>query len=152
MASRHSLRSPIASLVGAVILAPLVTRILLLFEGGVDLRTADLEGLAADIGISLVLASGLIAATRFGSWFRWVGPMCVGFWCVANFANYEHIHELGSMASLSHAGYLADPTFFRGSVLAPTHPFLLVLTTLASVALVWRALAPDRPKTARPRC
>lgn len=146
MASRHSLRSPIPSLVGAVILAPLVTRILLLFEGGVDLRTADLEGLAADIGISLVLASGLIAATRFGSWFRWVGPMCVGFWCVANFANYEHIHELGSMASLSHAGYLADPTFFRGSVLAPTHPFLLVLTTLASVALVWRASAPDRPK------
>jgi hypothetical protein len=73
-----------------------------------------------------------------------VATVLVTGWCVINFANYEHIRELGSMANLSHAAYVLDPVFFRGSVLAPTHPVLLMLTGLISTILAWWALGPDR--------
>jgi len=33
-------------------------------------------------------------------------------WCLINFANYEHIRELGAMARLTYAGFVVDPTFF----------------------------------------
>lgn len=142
-------RSSVAPIVGAVVLAPLVVRLLLLFEERIALRTADLQGLIADVGVSLLLASALIAASRHGRATRLAGTLCVGFWCLSNFANYEHIRELGSMAGLSHAGFVIDRTFFHGSVLAPTHPLLLVFTALVSMALAWLGTDPDRPRSPR---
>ena len=38
---------------------------------------------------------------------------------------------------LTHAGFLADETFLKGSVLSPTHPFLLAGILCGSCLLTW---------------
>jgi len=121
----------------------MIVRAVLRVEAKIAVGGGDLLGVAADVGVSLILAAGLIAATTSGSWIRPAGAVTAGVWCLLNFANYEHIRELGSMASLSNAGYVFDPTFFRGSVLEPTHPILLILTCFTSAILVWIGLGSD---------
>jgi hypothetical protein len=68
----------------------------------------------------------------------------VALWCITNFGNYEHIRELGSMARLTYAGYLADPTFLLGSGLAFSHPMVLFLVVIVSCGVVW--VSPQRPR------
>lgn len=144
MSSSTQSRWPLPALVGAVVLPPLTVRTLLLTEGHLLPGRADLLGVAADLGISLLLASVAAVAVRTSRRFRPVATALVAGWCVINFANYEHIRELGAMASLANAAYVIDPTFFRGSVLAPTHPLLLMQIVLASTIAAWCALNPDR--------
>ena len=131
-----------AALVGASLIAPVVVRMTQMLDHDLVMRLADCRGFVMDLGVSLLLASGLGALTRLSRFTRPAGAIVVGFWSLVNFANYEHIRELGSIVNLSYAGYLTDATFFRGSALAPTHPVLLFVTTLVSVVLVASALDP----------
>ncbi|TFG37942.1 MAG: hypothetical protein E4H44_04590, partial [Candidatus Aminicenantes bacterium] len=142
MSSNFQPRCSLAAILGAVFLPPLVVRALLLVEGRLSLRGADLSGVVADLGVSLVLGSVAAATVRTHRWFRPVATVLVAGWCAVNFANYEHIRELGSMANLSHASYVLDPVFFRGSALAATHPVLLIVTMLTSTISAWCALGP----------
>lgn len=132
-------------LVGAAALPQLVARAALLVEGSVPLAVADLRGLAADCTASLVIAALLavppIRSSRLG---RALGSVVIGAWSLINFANYEHVRELGSLVNIANAGYVTDPTFFRGSVLAPTHPVVLLSTTLLAVAGAWWAMRQER--------
>jgi arylsulfatase A-like enzyme len=131
-----------AALVGASLIAPVIVRMTQMLDHDLSMRIADCRGFVMDLGVSLLLASGLGALTKLPRFTRPAGAIAVGFWSLLNFANYEHIRELGSIVNLSYAGYLTDATFFRGSALAPTHPVLFLVTALVSVVLVIYALEP----------
>jgi arylsulfatase A-like enzyme len=143
---RESSASPYrwAALVSAALVAPVVVRFTQMLDHDLTMRLADCRGFFADLGVSLLLASGLAALTKLPRFARTAGAIVVGFWSLLNFANYEHVRELGSIVNLSYAGYMTDATFFRGSALAPTHPILLVVTTLVSISLVISALDPKQ--------
>ena len=120
-----------------------MVRVVGLTGNNLGLVAVDGRGFLSDIAVSLLVAGvvgGLAGLRRFG---RWLGLALVMVWCLANFANYEHIRELGSMVGFSHAGYITDPTFFMGSALSPSHPLLLVASLAASFAMAWWALAKD---------
>ena len=131
------------ALVGSTTLAPVVVRVSQISDARIALRLADLRGFAADLALALVLAAGIAALPKTRAVGRWVGAVLIGIWCLVHFANYEHVRELGSVVDLSQAGYMMDPTFFRGSVLAPTHPVLLAVTTLIAIGMVVWALGGD---------
>jgi hypothetical protein len=133
-----------AALVGATVAAPIVVRVTQMLGHDLSMTIADCSGFVADLGVSLLLAAGIAALTRLPRFARSVGVVLIGFWSLLHFANYEHIRELGSIVNLGYAGYVADETFFRGSVLAPTHAALLISTTVISIVMVWFALGANR--------
>ncbi len=109
----------------------------LLVDLQLGLGRNDLFGLTADLAVSLVIAAGLgalISASKHG---RWAALVLGTIWILLSFANYEHIRELGSMVALAHSGYLADPTFFRASVMAPARPLLLVAVVIGAWFTLW---------------
>ena len=102
---RESSASPYrwAVLVGAALIAPLVVRITQMLDHDLSTQLADWRGIVADLGVSLLLASGIAALTRLPRLARTAGAIVVGLWSLLNFANYEHIRELGSIFNLSYA-------------------------------------------------
>jgi phosphoglycerol transferase MdoB-like AlkP superfamily enzyme len=138
-----------AALIGATVLAPTVVRVTQILDHRLAMRLADCRGFLADLAVSLLLAAGIAVLAKTPRVGRWVGVTLIVIWSLVNFANYEHIRELGSVVNLSHAGYVTDATFLRGSVLAPTHPVLLVLTTLISLIVVLYAVSTGRQYRAR---
>jgi hypothetical protein len=128
---------PLAVLTGIASLPPLVVRLLLMIDHRLAPKFGDLAGLTADLSLSLMVASGIGVLVRYSAWGRWVSIGLLGLWSLVNFANYEHIRELGSMVAFAYAGYLADPVFVRGSALAPSRPLMLIVVTLASCLALW---------------
>ena len=137
MAVEITSRRPQGLIVVAVFLSPLVTRVMLLIEHDLGFRAGDLRGLALDLAVSLLVATAALFLLRCKRWGRPAATVPVALWCLINFANYEYIRELGSMARLTYAGYLADPTFLFGSGLAFSHPVILFLVVTVSCVVVW---------------
>ena len=137
MAAETSSCRPVVYVVAAIFLSPLVVRAMLLIEDNLRFRGGDLRGLTLDLAVSLLVATATLFLLRFKRWGRPAATVLVALWCIINFANYEHIRELGSMARLAYAGYLADPTFLLGSGLAFSHPMTWFLVLLVSCAVLW---------------
>lgn len=137
MAAEITSRRPEGLIVAVVFLSPLVTRVMLLIEHDLGFRAGDLRGLALDLAVSLLVATAALFLLRCKRWGRPAATVLVALWCLVNFANYEYIRELGSMARLTYAGYLADPTFLFGSGLAFSHPVILFLVVIVSCLVVW---------------
>lgn len=121
----------------AIFLSPVVVRSLLLLEGDLGIRAADLRGLFADLGVSMLIASGIAVTRNLHRWSRLAATALVLCWVLANFVNYEHIRELGSTVALAYAGYAVEPTFLVGSGLASTHPVILLGVVTVSCTLLW---------------
>jgi hypothetical protein len=117
---------------------------MLITEHNLRVRAGDLHGFAFDVGVSLLVAIVILFLLRIERWGRPAAMVLVALWCLINFANYEHIRELGSMAKLTYAGNIADPTFLFGSGLAFSHPMVLLLVVIVSCAVVW--VSPQRPR------
>ena len=138
---------PGGRVVWAVLLSPLVVRVLLITEYNLRVRAGDLRGLALDVAVSLLVAIAILFVLRFRRWGRPAAMVLGALWCLINFANYEHIRELGSMARLTYAGNILDPTFLLGSGLAFSHPMVLLLVVIVSCAVIW--VSPQRPRFER---
>ena len=65
---------------------------------------------------------------------------------MAQYANYEVVSALGSLASISDAHFFASPAFVFGSALAVSRPLLLAFLVAASVALAAWSLPAVRPR------
>jgi len=125
----------------------MVVRTMLITEHNLRVRVGDLRGLALDLAVSLLVAIAVLFVLRFERWGRPAAMALVALWCIINFANYEHVRELGSMVRLTYAGYLADPTFLLGSGLAFSHPMILFLVVIVSCAVLW--VSPQCPRFER---
>ena len=127
-----------ALLIGAVVVSPAVVRIALFCESRLSVDPADGVGVLADIASCLLVIAGLAGLAGLSNLKRLgflIGCTSSVLWSLLNFANYEHIRELGSVVDFSYAHYLFDMPFLRGSALAPTHPVLLAVTTTCATAL-----------------
>ena len=130
-----------------LLLSPLVVRTMLITENNLRVRAGDLRGLALDVAVSLLVAIAVLFVLRLKRWGRPAALALAALWCLINFANYEHIRELGAMARLTYAGYLADPTFLLGSGLAFSHPMFFFLVVIVSCAVLW--VSPQYPRSER---
>ena len=141
---RVSLLRHLAALV-AVLLSPVALRLLLVWErtGGFGLQ--DLRGLVSDAAVSLVVLALLVA---LGRRLRILAALLLVVWCIAQYANYEIVSALGSLASLSDAGYLGDSTFLLGSALVVSRPVTLAALLVASLALGHVGILRLRPRVA----
>ena len=147
MTAKTTSRRPEGYVVAAIVLSPLVVRAMLITEHDLRVRAGDLRGLALDLAVSLLVATATLFLLRFERWGRPAAMALVALWCIINFANYEHIRELGSMARLTYAGYLADPTFLMGSGVASSHPMIFFLVVIVSCAVLW--VSPQCPRFER---
>lgn len=118
-------------------LAPWAFRVVALVDAGRKLGLADARGFAADAAVAAVLLAALWPLARLA---RWLAVLPVGVLALAYYGNLETILALGAIASPMDAGYVTDPTFFGGSVLAAAHPALLAAVLLASLVLAWLGL------------
>ncbi len=125
--------------------APWLTRALLLAEKGLVVRLVDLRGVLADASVALVILGVVGALVQRGRWWgRALGALVLGAFLFATFGIYEVVSELDSLYALNHAGFLADATFVKGSVLHMRRPLLLALLALAGAVGVLRAVPPGR--------
>jgi arylsulfatase A-like enzyme len=118
-------------------LAPWAFRVVALVEESRGLGVADARGFMADLVVALLLLALLWPLARVA---RWLAALAIAVLALGYYANYETIAALGSVASPLDLGFLADPTFVRGSALAIRHPGPLLVVVLASLALAWPAL------------
>lgn len=136
-------------IVASMLLPSWIVRIALLVDESISITPGDTVGFLSDAAVALLLAAALMwlaSVTRRG---RLIGMPLVAIWSLINFANFEHIKELGSIVSLDYAGYLVDVPFLRGSALAPTHPLLLALTIISALGLIFAAFSSSRATGAR---
>ncbi len=118
---------------------PCLTRALLLYEKRLTLAPIDLRGALADASVGLLLAGllGLLLATR-RLWVRVLALTLLVAFVWLSFAMYEFISVFDSLYAFSHAGFLADSTFLRGSVWHARHPWLVLsITALAILGGRW---------------
>jgi hypothetical protein len=129
----------------AVLVSPVAFRLLLVWErtGGFELQ--DLRGLVSDAAVSLVALALLVA---LGRRLRVLAALALAVWCIAQYANYEIVSALGSLASFSDAGYLLDPTFVVGSALVVSRPVTLTVLLVVSLALGHIGILSLRPRAA----
>lgn len=130
-------------LVAAVLLSPVVLRLIILMEKDVGFRILDLHGILSDAVVSLFI---VIIVLFLYKWKWWSGILIVALWSILNYGNYEHIKALNINAQIADAGYLLDWTFLRGSALTASRP-LLLLGILSCAGII--ALLALRKKDAR---
>ncbi len=94
---------------------PLAVRLVALSLRDLTPGWNDLAGLASDLGIAALAVAGLGLLPR-----RWLRAVAGGLWGLAHWAHLEHVAALDAPLSLRHAGFVADPELFFGSVLRPT--------------------------------
>jgi hypothetical protein len=120
----------------SALLSPFAVRLLLLAEFGLRPRLGDLRGLGLDLLVSMVTAVTTWSLLRCGAWGRIAGTGLLVAWSVVNFANYEHVRELGSTVRLTYVNYVADPVFLLGSALTSSHPLLLLGIIVVCIAVM----------------
>jgi hypothetical protein len=120
--------------------------IVLMAEEGVQFGRYDPLGLIADGATSMLVATVVVLLARL---HRAAGATLLLLWGAANYANFEHLLTLGTMANLQYVGYLGDATFLQGSAMAPSRPALLLLCLLVPGMLGWFGL-PPRPARLMP--
>jgi hypothetical protein len=104
-------------------------------DGGLALQ--DLRGFLSDAAVAL-LALAILLALSLAS--RLLAVLLVSIWTLLQYANYETVRVLGSLASSLDLGFLANPTFLLGSATALSRPVLLPVLVAASAALAWGGL------------
>jgi hypothetical protein len=97
----------------------------------------DLRGFLSDAAVAL-LALAILLAVSLAS--RLLAVLLVSIWTLLQYANYETVRVLGSLASSLDAGFLVDPTFLIGSATTLSRPLLLAGVLAASAALAWGGL------------
>ena len=134
-------------LFAAIVLPAVVTRVLLIGEKGVTPGPVDGLGLASD------LAAGLVFLALVAPLARWavvlLYPLML-LWTFIHYANYENVLELGSPLLLTHAEFLADETFLKGSALALKRPVLLLFEFALVLALTWMGARTRKTRSLRP--
>ena len=128
-----------------MVLSPLVFRVLLVQERTAGFALQDLRGLLSDVAISLLVLAVLVL---LGRRLRILAAPLLVVWCIAQYANYEIVSALGSLASVSDVGFLADSTFLVGSALVVSRPITLALLVVASLALGHFGIPRLRPRVA----
>lgn len=125
--------------------APWLTRALLLAEKRLSLAPADLRGALSDASVALLVIgiAGLLFAIRRW-WARALGFLLVVAFLSMSFAIYEFIAIFDSLYASSHVSFLADSTFFGGSVRHLAHPVLLASMLAIAVAGTLLARVPGR--------
>jgi len=126
----------------ALLFAPVVLRGVLLADLAPSASVQDLRGVLSDLAIALLLLPAVFAAGRLT---RWIGVAIVAGWTLLQYANYETVVELGSLASALDLRFLGDSTFLLGSALEVARPVLLgallvagaVAVRLAPAAVPW---------------
>jgi arylsulfatase A-like enzyme len=118
--------------VGALLFAAVTVRTVLILDSAFGFVPLDLRGFAADAGSGLI---GLSVALVLGRLSRWLALAWVLGWSLVQYANFETVQELGSIASVLDAHFLADSTFLRGSVAKVSYPGLLALVVCVPLAL-----------------
>ncbi|MGH0031755.1 MAG: LTA synthase family protein [Myxococcota bacterium] len=113
----------------------------LLFRGAAVARelgavsAVDLRGALSDVAVAGVAAALALLLARL---HRVAALAWLWIWTAGHYANYELVRTLGSPASVRELQYLFDPTFFAGSALAISAPWLLAGALVAgSGALGW---------------
>ena len=66
-------------------------------------------------------------------------------WWLVHAANDQHVRALDAIATFEHAGYLAEPSFLRGSASAPFSSALSIVLLVATLALFAFAIPVPRP-------
>ena len=120
----------------ATLCGPLLVRIALLVEQPGALSFGDSTGLISDLSIALIFAAVLGWAIRLST------PLALilsSMWSLLQYANYEHVKELGAGLQFTFAQYVVDPAFLRGSVLSPTQPLLLAVILILPLLMTWLA-------------
>lgn len=133
LSERPLARRHVALLVFLLSVGPAL-RAVLAVEKDLALSWHDLGGLLADLAMGGVVALALWLALRLGRPVAWLLTVA---WVVLNFAYYEFVSVFDSIDAMAHTHYLADPTFFQGSVATVTHPWLAALGLGLGTALVW---------------
>jgi len=131
--------------VGAVWLPLAAYRWMAMREVGGGLSRTDLRGILSDLGVGLLVASGLWALSRR---LQLLTLCLLALWVVAGYGNFEHVLANGANAGLVYASYLSDATFLFGSALSIGHPVLLGIASAGALALgiaagaAWKTLGP----------
>jgi len=123
-------------LAAAVALAPLTLRATQLEGAGIATGWGDARGLLADLGLAFIVAAGfagLLSALGRRRGLLVTAPLLL-LWLALNNANLEHVRTLGTLVGAAHAGFLFDDTFFKGSALHLSHPMLLGVLAVSSLA------------------
>ncbi|MBW2276078.1 MAG: LTA synthase family protein [Deltaproteobacteria bacterium] len=138
--SPHPLKES-AALLAATCLAPFGLRLNQLIELEASFGVGDLRGLLSDLMVSAVLAAVLLVAQqlRFKQIGRLVGLPLLWLWVGFQCGNFEHVRALGTAINWVYLGFVADGTFFTGSMLHVSHPVTFALALLGSTALYWWA-------------
>ncbi len=135
--ARGAFRAATLLTLASVALSPFALRLAALHAHDLGFAPADLSGLTSDTIAALLFCAVLMLVAR-GS--RIAAALLVVPWTLGQYANFEHVRELGTLATIRDAAYLADPTFVGGSALSPAQPVLLVILLLAGPALAWFGL------------
>lgn len=130
-------RAPTGLLViAAALCGPALVRIALLVRQPIPLSPEDSIGLLSDLSIALIFAAVLGLAIRLSTQLALV---LSSMWNLLQYANYEHVNELGAGLQFTFAQYVLDPAFLRGSMLSPTRPVLLAAVLILPLLLTWLA-------------
>ena len=129
----------------SVAAAPFAFRLAAIADRGGAAALPDLRGVVADASAALIALAVVVALGRVS---RAAAAVVVLLWTALQYANYETVRVLGSLASVLDAGYLADPTFLFGSALVVSRPALLAALLVACPALAWAGLPAARLRTA----
>lgn len=127
---------------GALLFAAALLRATLVLDSGFGFVWLDLRGFAVDAGSASLGLAVAIALSRVSVWLAlpWVL-----FWSLVQYANFETVQELGSIASVLDLQFLGDSTFLLGSASQISRPLLctaslavpLVLATIGLRGLSW---------------
>jgi len=123
-----------AGLLATLLATPVVLRVLWIAEAGDALALTDLRGFVSDAAVALVCFAMVAVVARVS---RLLAAGIAIAWVALSFANDEWVRVMGAPASSLDLGYLGDITFVGGSAVAISHPWLLVVALLLSVAVVW---------------
>lgn len=134
-------RYRLLALLGAALL-PLVVRLLLMAEAGLEPRSSDLYGVLGDLALGLLSATVLATLARAGAAVLLAG---CAVWLAMNLGYYEFMREYSSPFFLIHMRYAFDPEFLAGSGVGLKHPFLAVAAGAALIALAGLAGRGLRP-------
>ncbi len=129
----------------SVVAAPLGFRIAAIADRGGGVALPDLRGVLADASTALLVLAAVVAVSRIA---RVAAVALVALWTLLQYANFETVRVLGSLASALDASYLADPTFLLGSALVVSRPVLLAVLMATAPALAWVGLRGARVPTA----
>lgn len=127
-------------LISILLLPPVSTRIIQLWETGSEFKLYDFRGVTSDFlavfGVFIIVLLLLKAKTKFMG--RVFGFLIVLIWSIITYGNFEHIENLGTTLSLAYGKFLFDFTFVSSSAVNANRPLLLAFTVLIPSVIFWK--------------